>query len=302
MVRIGAFELTEPVPELNEPHVLGVIPELSDAGAAASLTLSQLEKEFQGGELAKLARPGEFFDFTRYRPTVARKNGKLQVEIPNAVATYGRGRYGSNDFIFLRLPEPHHMAEAYIESIVEMLRRLGARRFGLLGSAYDMVPYTRPLMVTGAGSSEQLQSLLSSSRVISNDLEGPTTILGLVGQHMLQLQAEVFDIAVHLPGYQTPQEDFRGEKRLLEIMESMYGVAVPLEVVSKAREQEDQLRQTAEAFLLQQPQLKILLTQLEDRYDARIKSVKQVTPLSPEIENFLKDLNLRFEQEGHPPS
>jgi predicted ATP-grasp superfamily ATP-dependent carboligase len=188
------------------------------------------------------------------------------------------------------------MAEAYVESIVELLKNLGARRFGFLGSTYDMVPYTRPLMVTGSGSSEELQNLLSSSGVISNDLEGPTTILGLVGQQMLQLQAEVFDVAVHLPGYQTPQEDYRGEKRILEIVESIYGVAVPLEVVSRAREQEDQLKQTAEAFLLQQPQLKMLLTQLEDRYDARINSVKQVAPLSPEIENFLKDLNLRFDQ------
>jgi hypothetical protein len=297
-MRIGAFELAEPIPELNEPHVLGVIPDFSDAGMAASLTLSEMERQFPGGELAKLARPGEFFDFTRYRPTITKKNGHLQVEVSNASATFGRGGGENNDFIFLRLPEPHHMAEAYVESIVELLKYLNIKRFGFMGSTYDMVPYTRPLMVSGSGSREGLQSLLDSFGVIENDLEGPTSILGLIGQQLLQLPTDVFDIAVHLPGYQNPEIDFRGEKRLMEIMESLYGVEVPIELVSKAKEQEDQFRQNAEVFLAQQPQLKILLTQLEDRYDARVKRSKQVTPLSPEIENFLKDLNSRFDKEG----
>lgn len=60
MVRIGAFELAEPAPELNEPHALTIIPSWMDAGASAGMTLSLLEKKFEAKDLARLARPENF--------------------------------------------------------------------------------------------------------------------------------------------------------------------------------------------------------------------------------------------------
>jgi predicted ATP-grasp superfamily ATP-dependent carboligase len=293
-VRIGAFELADPIPELNSPHALTIIPSWMDAGESASMVLSDLEKHLEARQLARLARPGEFFDFTRYRPVLSQKEDGVEVALTNAIVTYAKRDEGC-DFLFVRLPEPHSMAEVYIESVIELFKTFGVKRYGLLGSFYDMVPYTRPLLVTGTSSNQGLQNSLEMARVVDSDYEGPTTILQLLGQHMLQLSIETFSSIVHLPGYQTPENDYRGENRLMEVIRSLYGLPVMREIVEKAREQEEQFVRSAEQFLEQQPQLKVILKQLEDKYDARTKGHSEEIHLSPEVEKFLKELNGRFE-------
>lgn len=188
------------------------------------------------------------------------------------------------------------MAEVYIDSVLELLKSFGVKRYGLVGSIYDMVPYTRPLLVTGSASNHGLKNNLSVAKVVANDYEGPTTILYLIEQQALQLGIETLNLVVHLPGYQTPENDYRGENRLMEVIGSLYGLQVPQEAIEKAKEQEEQFRQVAEQFLQQQPQLRVILKQLEDNYDARINEQKEEIHLSPEVEKFLKELNGRFEQ------
>ena len=82
-MRIGAFELIEPIPELNEPYVLAVLSPWIDVNNVGTLTLSGLETQFKAKELARLARPGNFFDFTRYRPILYYEEGIRRVKIPN---------------------------------------------------------------------------------------------------------------------------------------------------------------------------------------------------------------------------
>ena len=56
----------------------------------------------------------------------------------------------------------------------------------------------------------------------------------------------------------------------MEVLGSLYG-CLYLMKIEKAKEQEEQFNLTAEQFLQQQPQLRIILKQLEDNYDARVK-------------------------------
>src|SRR5919206_279881 len=69
-MKIGAFEIAEPVPELKDPHALVMIRPWVDVGSVGTLTLKQIERHFGAQPVGKLARPGTFFDFTRYRPSV----------------------------------------------------------------------------------------------------------------------------------------------------------------------------------------------------------------------------------------
>lgn len=292
-MRVGAFEVAEPVPELNEPHAFAIVPNWIDVGRSASLTLSHMERTFGGEKLAALARPGEFFDFTRYRPMLSRKDESAEVIFVNAMVTCGRRKEGG-DFVFLRLPEPHMMAETYVESVVELLKRFNVKRYSLLGSVYDMVPYTRPLLVTSSASNQSLRNNLSVTKVVPSDYNGPTSFLSLIEQYMAQIGIEALSLIVHIPGYLTLDDDYRGEKRLMEVIGSLYGLEVPQEAIDKAKEQEDRFRQMSEQLLAEHPELRTILTQLEDNYDARVNARKEVTHLSPEVEKFLKELNERF--------
>jgi hypothetical protein len=247
-------------------------------------------------ELGKLARPGDFFDFTRYRPTINRKENRSEVVVPNTVITYSK-QPSSHDFLFLRLLEPQMQAEEYIDSVIELFNNFGVKRYCLIGSMYDMVPYTRPLLITGGASNPGLQNELALADVVHSSYEGPTTILSLIGNRALQLGIETCNLIVHLPSYFMMEADYRGEKRLMEVISFLYGVSMPREDIEKANEQEEQIRLTAEQILQQEPRLKVILKQLEDNYDSRIKEDKEETKLSPDVEKFLQDMERRFRQD-----
>ena len=148
-MRIGAFEINEPVPELHEPHAIAMVRPWVDVGSVGTLTLRRLERHFGAKEVGKLARPGHFFDFTRYRPTTRFVDGKRVVTVPNSTINYAQPEDGP-DLLFFHLLEPHAMGEDYTESVVEVFKFFGVSRYCRLGAMYDAVPHTRPLLVTGA--------------------------------------------------------------------------------------------------------------------------------------------------------
>jgi len=295
-MRLRAFDLNEPVPKLNNPHALAVIQPWMDVSRVGSLVLSCLEAYLGSKELGKLARPGDFFDFTRYRPTLIRKDNSSEVDVPNIIITYGK-QPGSHDFVFLRLLEPHMGAEEYIDSVIELFNNFGVKRYCVIGSMYDMVPYTRPLLVTGGASNPDLQNKLTLANVKSSDYQGLTTILSLIGHRALQMGIETCSMMVHLPGYFMMEDDYRGGKRLMEVISSLYGFAMPQEDIEKADQQEKQIGLIAEQIMEQEPRLRLILKQLEDNYDSRINENKEETRLSPEVEKFLQDLEKRFRQD-----
>jgi predicted ATP-grasp superfamily ATP-dependent carboligase len=294
-MRFHAFDMSEPVPELNAPHAMAIIKPWIDVSNVGSLILSCLETYLGSKELARLTRPGNFFDLTRYRPTLVRKENSSEVDIPNAVINYSKQSEGQ-DFLLLRLLEPHMMAETYVDSVVELLKTFGVRRYCFIGSMYDMVPYTRPLLVTGSASNLALQNELAIANVIPSYYEGPTTILSLIGQKALQLGIETCSMIVHLPGYLTMEYDYRGMKRLIEVISPLYDFPMPQVDMEKANQQEEQVRQAAEQIMQQEPSYKVILQQLEANYDSRIKKEKAETQLSPEVEKFLQDVSRRFTQ------
>ena len=67
-MRLGDFEITEPLPQLKDPHVIAVLKPWIDVGNVGTLGLSRIERHLRAIELGRLARPGRFYDFTRYPP------------------------------------------------------------------------------------------------------------------------------------------------------------------------------------------------------------------------------------------
>ncbi len=162
-MRIGAFEVKEPLPELHEPHAIATLRPWIDVGSAGSLTLGWLEKALHAQDVAKLARPALYFDFTRYRPSMYLQEGEPHFVIPNTVVTCGHGR--DHDFVFLHMLEPHMLGDEYTESVVMLLQQLGVRRYCLMGSMYDMVPHTRPLLVTGRAAGDAARADLRDAGI-----------------------------------------------------------------------------------------------------------------------------------------
>ena len=283
-MRIGAFELSEANPQLNQPYALASLRPWIDVNNVGTLVLNELEAQFEAKELAKLARPGHFFDFTRYRPTLHYEEGVRKLSIPNVTLRYGR-REGGNDLLFLHLLEPHALSEVYVDSVLQLLVRFNVKKYILLGSMYDVVPHTRPFIVNGgAMGGEALEDLRKSGALTSN-YEGPSTITYLISQKAPDLGIQTITFIVSLPQYAVLEEDYLGKLSLMEILNLLYNIPIDKRDFERALEQRRLISQRVDAT----PALKSLLPQLEALHEERIKAKEgeAMPKLTSEMEELL---------------
>jgi hypothetical protein len=289
-MRIGAFEILEPAPELREPHALVMIRPWVDVGSVGSLTLRQLEEHFGAQELGRLARPGTFLDFTRYRPTVRLVDGQREMTYPNSVVNWAQPDHGPG-LLFLHVLEPHAMAEDYVDSIVELFTYFGVKVYCRIGAMYDSVPHTRPIVVTGnPGTVPARPGATPLIQQRQSQYEGPTTILNTLSDAATELGLGTMSFMAHLPHYAQLDEDYAGTARMLEVLSAYYDLPASLAPTRRG------ILQYAEvdAAVARQPNVKALVAELEVHYDSRYQSAQTEGPpdLSPEIERFLQDLDL----------
>jgi hypothetical protein len=294
-MRIGAYEINEPVPELNNVQAISMIRPWVDAGAVGSMSLQRMEEFFHAEELGKLVRPGNFFDFTRYRPSVVIKDGVRQVISPNSPITYAR-RADGTDFLFLHLLEPHNLAEAYVDSTWKLLQFFNVRRYMTIGSMYDIVPHTRPLTVSGSAVGRLAQADLRRLGITPGGAyQGPTSIVISVGLKAALMRVQTMSLMVHLPQYTQLEEDCAGMLRIMEHLSTLYGVPTQQPDIDRAERQKGRVDRMVE----QDPQLKEIVAQLETRYDARVEERQEeeqppAPKLSPDTEKFLREMDKRF--------
>jgi predicted ATP-grasp superfamily ATP-dependent carboligase len=293
-MRIGAFEIQEPLPELQEPHVLAILRPWVNVGRVGTQVLSQLERHFASRGLGELVRPGQFLDFTRYRPRSRMVAGRREMTIPNSTISYAQREEGP-DFLFFNLREPHAFGEDYVDSIVEILKTFGVKRYCLIGGMYDIVPHTRPLLVSGAMGGRGAVEEAKRVGIQESSYQGPTSITSLITQEALKLGIDHMTFVVHLPQYVQLEEDYAGAARLMGLLSTIY--QFPPHLIDEERGQRQY--QDLNAAVERNPELKGVLQQLESQYDAKQGPPQEPPPppLSPEVERFLQELDQK-EDEG----
>ena len=100
---------------------------------------------------------------------------------------------------------------------------------------------------------------------------------------------------VRLPHYAQLDEDYSGVAKLLEILCDMYNL--PSDLIDSGRGQ--QQYQQIDAAVARNPQAKSLVQQLETGYDAvaRQSSEESTPSFSPEVEQFLEEMDRRLGEE-----
>ena len=205
-----------------------------------------------------------------------------------------RPREEGTDLILLHLLEPHAYGEDYIESVLEVLKFFEVKRYSLIGSMYDMVPHTRPLLVSGSGGESGSEEEYRLAGVRPSNYEGPTSITYLISLQAGELGMETRTFVVHLPQYFQVEEDFTGTARLMEILCNHYQLPKRLMDRERGRQQYESLRN----IVGEATEVSSLLQRLEDRYDKEQQGETVPPPLAPNIEQFLRKLDQDFESPG----
>ena len=288
-MRIGDFEFSEPLPELKDPHVLAVLRPWIDVGRVGTLSLRRIERYLGAKEIGRLARPGRYYDFTRYRPKTALRRGKREYTIPTTTVKAAIRENGP-DLVTVHLLEPHAYGEDLTDSITEMMERLGVKRYSMIGAMYDMVPHTRPLLVSGGSLDESNEAEYRMVEVRPSDYEGPTTITQVIFEYAEAHGMDTRIFVVHLPQYFQVEEDFTGTARLTGILCRLYGLPSRLEDQERGIQQYSSLQNIVDDT----SEVSRLLSRLEERYDRENTAsspTEPETPLSPQIEEFLQGLD-----------
>ena len=294
-MRIGDFELQEPLPMLKDPHVLAVVRPWIDVGNVGTLTMRRLERHLESKEIGRLVKPGRYYDFTRYRPKSVLKQGVREYSIPSTTISAAVREHGP-DLITLHLLEPHLYGEDYTDSLIELLKYLGVKRYSMIGAMYDMVPHTRQLLVSGGILDSHNEAEYKLVGVRPSDYEGPTTITYLVSNALDAADIETRIFVVHLPQYFQVEEDFTGTARLMTIMCTLYGLPIRLADSERGRQQYASLQN----IVTDTSEVAGLLERLEERYDRENNPDSEPTSdLSPMVEEFLQGLgsNTEFDHE-----
>lgn len=294
-MRIGDFELQEPLPMLKDPHVLAVVRPWIDVGNVGTLTMRRLERHLESKEIGRLVKPGRYYDFTRYRPKSVLKQGVREYSIPSTTISAAVREHGP-DLITLHMLEPHLYGEDYTDSLIEVLKYLGVKRYSMIGAMYDMVPHTRQLLVSGGILDSHNEAEYKLVGVRPSDYEGPTTITYLVSNALDAADIETRIFVVHLPQYFQVEEDFTGTARLMTIMCTLYGLPIRLADSERGRQQYASLQN----IVTDTSEVAGLLERLEERYDRENNPDSEPTSdLSPMVEEFLQGLgsNTEFDDE-----
>ena len=283
-MKIGHFEFNEPIPDIKESHVLAVLRPWIDVGGVGTLSLSRLERHLRAKEIGRLESPGRFYDFTRYRPRSLMNEGKREFNVPNTIIRHAEMSEGP-DLLLVHLLEPHLYGEEYVETMLEVFEYLGVKKYSLIGAMYDMVPHTRPLIVSGVGVGSSVDEENLYMNVKTSNYEGPTTITYLIGQGAAKKGLDTRIYVVHLPQYFQVEEDLSGTARLVEILCRLYNLPDRLIESDRGKNQYQSLQKMFE----EESEVSSLLQRLEEKYDQdNQESEISLGPLSQDIEEFLK--------------
>ena len=290
-MRIGDFEFPEPLPELKDPHVLAVLRPWIDVGNVGTLSMRRLERHLESKEIGRLVKPGRYYDFTRYRPKSILKQGVREYNIPSTTISTSVREHGP-DLITLHLLEPHLCGEDYTDSVIEVLKHFGVKRYSMIGAMYDMVPHTRKLLVSGGTVDAKNEEEYKLVGVRPSDYEGPTTITYLISNALEEMDIETRIFVVHLPQYFQVEEDFTGTARLMEILCTLYGLPSRLADPERGRQQYASLQN----IVSDTSEVAGLLERLEERYDREnAEGGASSSPLSPMVEEFLQGLGSKID-------
>ena len=288
-MQVGAFEFSEPLPELQRPHMIAMLKPWIDVGSVGTLALGFLEKQFGAVEVGQLRRPGQFYDFTRYRPMITWKDGNREYSLPNTNLLIAQ-RETEPDLVFLHSLEPHAMGEDFVNSVVSVIETLGVQRYCQVGSMYAPVPHTRPLIAGGASSEPEVQTELEAMGIRKSTYQGPTSIVAMVTQEAQKRSIGTLNLVLQLPSYSQLGEDYMGQYTLLRLLDQIYGFSLDLGQIKRRAER---LYARLDDASRSESQVREMIKELEDAYDSEkgIPVEEGENPaLSPEMEQFLSEL------------
>ena len=123
--------------------------------------------------------------------------------------------------------------------------------------------------------------------------------MAILGASGPSLGIDTTTMILQLPAYAQVERDYMGLQALLELLSGLYAFDLDLSAVTEeAERQREALDETAQ----EDARLQVWLHELEQAYDMEqkrqvdLEEIDETTPLSPELEKFLHDVQNRWSE------
>ncbi len=254
----GALRIDGPT-DLREPILILAYAGWNDGGEAATTAAAHLLETFSAQKLASLDME-EFVDFTVVRPHVRpREGGRREIRWPDHEFFAIRSETHSFDLVVGIGVEPHLRWRAFCAHVTDLVRRVNARQVILLGAFLDEVIYSQPIQVVGSSTDSKLSLELG---LTASRYEGPTGIVGVLGELLAREGTPTVSLWARLPHYVQASPNSRAALALLQRVEAATGFPIDKSALESAAASFDQ--EVSEA-IASDPQLSAYVRELKRR-------------------------------------
>jgi hypothetical protein len=232
----------------------------NDAGEAATGAVDALAHLFDATSAAQID-PEDFFDFQVNRPTTRLdpSTGRT-LEWPSnrfrLAEVSGRG------VALLSGTEPNLRWRTFTETVLDYASALDIRSVVCVGALQVDTPHTRPVPVTGRGSS---LDGVAGLRVRPNDYEGPSGITGVLTHAALERGFDTVSVWAGVPHYLAGTTYASAAHALAGVVTRALDLEIDLTPLAEAAT--EQQREIAEV-VAQDDDLSSYVAELEERVDA----------------------------------
>lgn len=195
----------------------------NDAGSAASHAAEHLAEVCQTQQAFSLD-PDDFYDYQVNRPEVRGVGDERRIAWPTTEIRTGKLPDG-RDLIIIQGLEPNFRWRQFCQLLTSALRTAGAGRVYLLGALLADHPHTRPIPVSATSADTDLAEELGLG---PSTYEGPTGILGILGEDLAKAEIKTVNLWAAIPHYVSSPPSPKGTLALLNRLEDLLDVSLDL--------------------------------------------------------------------------
>lgn len=277
----------EAIPYLRSPVLIAAFLGWNDAAQAATSAVRYLISHYGAQKFADLD-PEEFYVFSEARPRVSLDaEGQRHITWPTNEFSFAELPGHPHDLVFFLGIEPHLRWRAYMDAFIDLARRCGVTTVIMLGALVADVPHSRPVPLTGSSHDLDLRQRLRELHVNPSRYEGPTGIIGTLGDACRRAALPAASIWGNVPHYISATPNPKVTYALLERLSRLIQLELDLSNLARAATQFD--AQVTEA-VRRTPTVASYVRELERRYSAEGEQTETPPSELPSAESLIQDL------------
>jgi proteasome assembly chaperone (PAC2) family protein len=269
---------------LRHPAVVAAFGGWNDAGDAASGVIDHLADVYQA-RLELSFDPEEFYDFQVNRPTSRLLSPTERViEWPTTEVLVAS--LPERDLVLIGGPEPNYHWREYCQHLMSVLQTVHPELVVLLGALLTDSPHSRPVPVSATASTGELGSELGLEL---SDYEGPTGIVGVLGNECATVAIPVVSLWASVPHYVAEPPNPKATLALLARLEDVLNTPLDTgDLGESAATWETQVNELVE----DDPDIANYISALEERRDSETPTPNGDS-IAAEFERYLRRRNRR---------